>query len=69
MKYAVLAFLRGEGPRPPRHALAVVELPGRNAVCECVLDMDAAALPGSADGPRVLSWKQVRCAERGLSAG
>ncbi|KAL4452372.1 hypothetical protein ABPG75_008034 [Micractinium tetrahymenae] len=59
VKYEVLAFLRGEGPCPPRHALAVVELPGRNAVCECVLDLDAAALPGSGGKPRVLSWKQM----------
>ena len=58
----MLAFLRGEAPRPPRRALAVVELPGRNAVCECVLDLDATALPGSGGKPRVLSWKQVRCA-------
>lgn len=57
VKYGVLAYLRGEGQPPPRRALAICELPGRNTVVECVVDLDAARLEGGP--PRVLSWKQM----------
>ena len=50
----MLAHLRGEGPRPARRALAVLQAPPLNCVIEAVVDLDAAP------APRVLSWKQVR---------
>ena len=53
LKYEVLAHLRGEGPRPARRALAVLQAPPLNCVIEAVVDLDARPTP------RVLSWKRV----------
>ena len=59
VKYEVLAYLRGEGPRPARRALAILETPPHNCVIEAVLDLET-------EQPTVVSWKQVR---RGSCSG
>ncbi|KAI7844182.1 hypothetical protein COHA_002317 [Chlorella ohadii] len=52
VKYEVLAFLRGEGLRPRRTAMAILELFAQNAVVEAVIDLEA-------HPPCVTAWKQM----------
>ena len=50
----MLAYLRGDGPRPARRALAVLEVTAEPyAVIEAVVDLEGAQ-------GEVLSWKEVR---------
>ncbi|EFN54781.1 hypothetical protein CHLNCDRAFT_58054 [Chlorella variabilis] len=52
-KGAVLAYLRGDGPRPARRALAVLEVTAEPyAVIEAVVDLEGAQ-------GEVLSWKEM----------
>lgn len=51
-KHELLAFLRGQGPRPQRLALAVLQAPPLNMVIEARLDLERWP-------PAILEWKEM----------
>ena len=56
-KHAVLAYLRGEAPPPPRRALCILQAPPKNMVIEALVCFEAPK-------PTVLSWKEVSAVGR-----